>query len=382
MKIFDGEFFADSTVIVFKEYNKKEYDVFIGCKIKYNLRVPKCTFYKLSDLKDYIAGKALVGFNNQSFDNQVITKITRGVTNPIDIYDYSQKIIANANRNFREYYDDKLSFQYLDLFKINHYDNPARATSLKKLEFNYRRKKIMDLPFHHTSLLKNDKELEEIVRYCIEDVEVTEECYNNSKKAVKLRESLYNTYGNKYKGFNPMNLSDVKIGEELNLYKFCELTGTSPSYLRKYKPNYENLVIDFNECIPAYIKFNTPLFNELLHDIKTIKTNKTKGYQKTIFYKDNEITYGQGGIHNVCNPRLILSSDRYSIKTIDVGSQYPSNIIKRKLFPEHLGVQWVNNIEMTYQDRITKYKPFAKKDPTMAALSDVCKLQMNGGGLN
>ncbi len=63
-------------------------------------------------------------------------------------------------------------------------------------------------------------------------------------------------------------------------------------------------------------------------------------------------------------------------------AQYPSNIIKRKLFPEHLGVQWVNNIEMTYQDRITKYKPFAKKDPTMAALSDVCKLQMNGGGLN
>ena len=101
MKIFDGEFFADSTVIVFKEYGKKEYDVFIGCKVKYNLKIPKCTFYKLSELKDYIVGKALVGFNNQSFDNQIITKITKGVTNPIDIYDYSQKIIDNANRNFR-----------------------------------------------------------------------------------------------------------------------------------------------------------------------------------------------------------------------------------------------------------------------------------------
>lgn len=372
MKIFDGEFFADSTVVVFKEYSKKEYDVFIGCKIKYNLKIPKCTFYKLSDLKDYLIGQAIVGFNNQNFDNQVITKITKGVTNPIDIYDYSQKIISNPNRNFREYYDDKLSFIYLDLFKINHYDNPARSTSLKKLEFNYRRKKIMDLPFHHTSLLKNEKELEEIVRYCMEDVGVTEECYNNSKKAVKFREELSKEYNK-----SMMNLSDSSIGAEIGLTMFCKNNGYSENYIKKQIPKYPSIEIKFADCIPSYISFETPELQSLLSRVKNKIATSTKEFKEKINFGDAIITLGQGGIHTEDSPRLVVKTDDYSINDCDITSMYPAEMIKRKLFPRHLNESWSNGLRDKYYERSKVYKPLAKKDPTAKLKSDAIKLILN-----
>ena len=69
-------------------------------------------------------------------------------------------------------------------------------------------------------------------------------------------------------------------------------------------------------------------------------------------------------------------------RDIQSKAQYPSNIIKRNLYPRHLSNLWSSNIKNTYLKRVNEYKPLAKTDPIMAALSDAAKLQMNGGGLN
>ena len=128
----------------------------------------------------------------------------------------------------------------------------------------------MDLPFHHTSLLKNDKELEEIVRYCIEDVEVTEECYNNSKKAVKFREELSKEYNK-----NMMNLSDSSIGAEIGLTMFCKSNGYSENYIKKQIPKYPSIEIKSydDSLVTAVLKQgkkgllgHMPSFNERLNE--------------------------------------------------------------------------------------------------------------------
>lgn len=311
-KVFDGEFFADCTVLVFKSENN--YDAFVACNIDYSsLKIPKCKIYPLSDLKSYIKdNNQLIGFNNQYFDNPILEKIIRGMVKAEDIYEYSQELINSKNRFRRDFKDYQLSFTYLDLLKINHYDNPARATSLKKLEFNYRRKKIMDLPFHHTSFVTKLKQLEDTIRYCMEDVDTTEECYTKSKQAILFRQSLSGK-------LDAMNMSDVAIGEELNAIEYSKLSGIDIWELKHNKPSFDNLTIHFKDCIPDYIKFKSPILNDFLNEIKTVTVHKTKGFEKTILFHDNIITYGQGGIHTVNSPKLTRSDSEYCIITLDVG---------------------------------------------------------------
>jgi len=373
-KIFDGEFLADCTVIVFKW--GKEYDAFVACNIDYNITIPKCKIHPLNEIKDYIKEhNQLIGYNNQFFDNPILEKIIRGMLSPELIYEYSQGLIKSKDRFRRDFKDHQLSFSYLDLLKINHYDNPARATSLKKLEFNYRRKKIMDLPFHHSLSVTKVAQLESVIRYCMEDVDTTEECYDKSKQAIIFRQSLSDK-------LDATNLSDVAIGEELNAIEYAKLSGIDIWELKKNKPKFDNLSIKFKDCIPDYIKFKTQILSDFLVELKSVVVNKTKGFEKKISYENNIIAYGQGGIHTVNNPGIIRADNNYCIMTIDVASQYPSNIIKRNLHPRHLSTIWSSNIRNTYLKRINEYKPNAKTDIKMASLSDAAKLQMNGGGLN
>ena len=372
MHIFDGEFFYDCTVLVFKK--DKEYDVFISCNIPYNFKIPKSRLHDIKDLKDFIKNNnKLIGFNNQYFDNPILEKIIRGLHKPEEIYKYSQSLINSKDRFRRDFWDNQLSFFYLDLLKINHYDNVNRATSLKKLEFNYRRKKIADLPFHHSKPVTKENQLESIVRYCIEDVDTTEMCFEKSKPAIKFRQSLSDK-------LDCMNMSDVAIGEELNAIEYCKITGIELNDLKRNKPTFNNLVIKFSDCIPDYINFKTKELQDLLKEIKTITVNKTKGYDKSFFIGDLEYTFGQGGIHSINYPQITKSDENYKIISVDVGSQYPSSIIKRKLYPRHLTESWSDNIKNTYNKRINEYKPLAKKDELMSALSEASKLQMNGGG--
>ena len=60
---------------------------------------------------------------------------------------------------------------------------------------------------------------------------------------------------------------------------------------------------------------------------------------------------------------------------------YPTEMIKRKLYPAHLGEAWVNNITDSARARLHTYKPLIKKgDKVAKSWSDTLKLGMNGGG--
>src|SRR5687768_11866772 len=79
----------------------------------------------------------LIGFNVLDFDGQIIEYIWRnGSTLTIQqIFEFTQSLIDREDRFDLPYNEWDLSFRYIDLYKINHYDNPARRTSLKWLEY-------------------------------------------------------------------------------------------------------------------------------------------------------------------------------------------------------------------------------------------------------
>src|SRR6218665_2595764 len=139
---------------------------------------------ELMDIIDFLDSvKGFIGFNVLGFDSQVIQYIYNnylawgGLSNQqvIDkIYDYAQKTIEVSNKGgFPQFPEWKLSIPYLDLFKIWHYDNKAKMTSLKWIEYGLDLPNIKEMPYHHADPVSEDK-IEDIIDYCYNDIDATE----------------------------------------------------------------------------------------------------------------------------------------------------------------------------------------------------------------
>ena len=94
----------------------------------------------------------MVGFNNLGFDYPVLhTLIRMGHSDARTLYNKAMAIIASQDDDERWVHQVKPSDQFvtqLDLFKIHHFDNKARATSLKVLEFNRSEEHTSELQSH------------------------------------------------------------------------------------------------------------------------------------------------------------------------------------------------------------------------------------------
>jgi len=103
----------------------------------------------ITRLKEESITYRLVGFNNVGFDYPILHLI---MTYEYDITAYDIWMKANAiissGKGFEHLvWESDHIVQQVDLYKIHHFDNQARRTSLKVLEFNMRSENICDLPF-------------------------------------------------------------------------------------------------------------------------------------------------------------------------------------------------------------------------------------------
>ena len=240
----------------------------------------------LRELK--VNNSRLVGFNNLGFDYPVIhwflekaikakkeSKRFRITAN--HIYKYAMKVIdSKKDGEFGiRIKDEDVIIKQVDLFKINHYDNKAKMTSLKLLEFNMRLKNIEDLPFPVGKFLSDD-EIDVLLKYNISDIEATRKFYEICLDSIKFREDLSVKYN-----FDCTNLNDSKIGEQFfmrkieaeNPYAFYEPDIGGKKKMKQTKRN----VINIEDCIFGYVSYNRPEFKSVLNWLKNQKITETKG---------------------------------------------------------------------------------------------------------
>ena len=267
--------------------------------------------------------KGLIGFNNLSYDNAIINYFLRTkIINPLKYYELSQKII---NMNLKT---PKLIPQ-LDVYKVNHWDNKARRTSLKAAEARMNFHNVADLPYAFDAKLKF-YQIDKLSAYLRNDLEATLKVYDLFQDKYYLRSVMKREYD-----LTATNWSDSKIGEELLLKLLCERTGQDPDDVRKMRTHREKIKI--SDIIFDYVKFETLQLKELLKTIRKEVIVDTKGGFKHVFeYGGIETHLAQGGIH-ASKKGIFKNSDTHKIIDIDIAGMYPNIIIKNKLYPKHLG---------------------------------------------
>lgn len=234
--------------------------------------------------------RRMVGFNNRSFDYTIIHYMiekakacrlsgedcaftAKELYKVADDYFKKQK---GSDKSFNPIKDSDVIIPQVDLYLIHHFDNKARSTSLKMLEFNMRSSEIEDLPFPPGYVVK-DNEIPVLLKYNKKDILETLKFYNESKEALQLREDLTKQFG-----FDCTNYNDTKIGKQLFIDRLeKENPGCCYSYGkfgRKINQTKRDKIV-IKDCLFDYIDFskNRPEFQAVHEWFKRQVITETKG---------------------------------------------------------------------------------------------------------
>jgi hypothetical protein len=314
----------------------------------------------------------MVGFNNLGFDYSVLhTLIRMGYSDARTLYDKAMAIIYGQDDGDRWMHLVKPSDRFvdqIDLYKIHHFDNKARSTSLKVLEFNMRSASIEDLPFPVGTELTQDQ-VPVLKQYNAHDVDQTKAFYFKTLEMIAFREDLTKKYQRDF-----MNHNDTKIGKDYFTMKLEE--AGVPCYefgpQGRVPKQTKRPTIALKDAILPWIEFQQPEFTRILTWLKNQVITETKGVFEDVTCAVNGFTFvfGLGGIHGSVESEIHESDDLNVIVDLDVSSYYPNLAITNRFYPAHLGEQFCDIYQHLYEQR----KTYGKKTAENAML----KLALNG----
>ena len=326
------------------------------------------------------------GFNNLAYDYPLLHHFLRHWKGEYEYYDgqeLAQALYAKSQYLIDELFTEvkKPLIPQIDLYKIWHYNNKARTQNLKGLEIQMRMENVEEMPIHHTQWCKQGDEIQ-VLGYNKNDVLATykfllvtlgrtEYSLYKGKNKLQLRNDL-----NKKFHVNVTNMGDVPMGEELMLQLYSREVGANPRYLKKSGGTPRDIIY-LKDCIPSWCNIRTKEFNKFLSQIKTTSITGEKGeFQFSVIYHGFKFDFGLGGSHGCIEPGVYESDDYWMILDLDVSSLYPSVADSLHLYPEHLGIQFMQQYSEFIKRRIAeKHKP---KDERDNVLIEGYKLVLNG----
>ena len=343
----------------------------------------------------------MIGYNNLWFDWEVVQWL---MENPYATVEQIYNKAMNRIKGDGSYpmWADRRLVEQIDLLKIHHFDNKAKATSLKALEIAMRMESVEDLPFPVGTHL-TDEQKDVLLSYNDHDVDATTDFYRAScdPKAdmIAFREELTAKYGADF-----MNHNDTKIGAEVFIIEL-EKAGI-PCYEknaagRRVPRQTPRSSINLAECIFPYIRLEHPAFRMILDYLVAQTIRQTKGVFSDIsctpemvrwmdpkkvkvwvkgakkprrlchIPPETDMTgakyiasslhcridgfnyeFGTGGLHASLHREIICTDDEYQIIDWDYASWYPNLGIKNRIYPEHLGEKFCDIQDFLFHERL------------------------------
>jgi len=359
--VMDYETLINCFVAVFEHYKEEETKTFVVSRLRDDYEELLKFLHANKDNNEWH-----ISFNGINFDSQITEFILREGSDILGfdperiayiLYLQAQETISRANNEeFPAYSERDLSIPQIDVYKLNHWDNNAKRSSLKWVQYSMDWYNIQEMPIHHSTLIETQEQLDTVVTYCINDVKSTKAILNLSKEQINLRKSLTNEYG-----INLYSASEPRISKELFLYFLSNKLGIRKYDLKQLRTNRETIVV--KDIILPYIKFKRKEFNNILEKFNAleINTKETKGgFKYSVTHKGVKTDYGLGGLHGAAKSGVYEAKDGMIIMTSDVTSFYPNLAIRNKWSPAHLSKEdFCDQYEWFFEER----KKIPKKDP-------------------
>ena len=326
------------------------------------------------------------GFNNLAYDYPLLHHFLRHWNKEYDGFtgqELAQALYMKSQYLISELFTEvkKPLIPQIDLYKIWHYNNKARTQNLKGLEIQMRMENVEEMPIHHAHwchkgdeiqvLGYNKNDVDATYRFLLVTLGRTEYSLYKGKNKLQLRNDL-----NKKFNVNVTNMADVPMGEELMLQLYSREVGANLYYLKKSGGTPRNLIC-LKDCIPFWCKIESKEFNKFLEQIKNTCVKGEKGeFQFSVVFHGIKFDFGLGGTHGCIEPGVYEADDYWKILDLDVSSLYPSVADSLKLYPEHLGIQFIELYSEFIKKRIAeKHKPKNERDNV---LIEGYKLILNG----
>lgn len=381
--IYDLETLKDFFLYVDLDLKEDKFNVFEISRFK----------NELHDLKKHLINlKGQIGFNNIAFDSQIQEWMLRqklleesGTILANLISERSQYVIDKANREeWPDYWEKDLSVKQVDLYKVWHFNNKGKRTSLKWLQYMTDWHNIEDMPLDHRDSVDTREKADMIIEYCKNDCLSTRQIYNITRgdtehklykgiDKLQLRKDVKKEFG-----FTCTNYDDVKIGDEVNKINYLKATGISRYDLKEKRTELKSFT--FEDCFPPYTKFITKELNSFINSLRSTPVNFEKKQEFSFKFGGTHYVLAKGGLHSEDNARLIIPKKDQILRDADIGSMYPNTIRKREIYPSHLGIKWLSGYSDIIEKRMKAKKLFKEtKDPKYQSIQEAFKLALNGG---
>jgi len=351
--VMDYETICNCFIGVFQHYKDPSIrKVFVVCEQRNDL--PEFIKFLKSNIKN---NEWHISYNGLNFDGQITNKILEhqkillaaDTTSVVKfIYNYAQSIIEKSSKGaFLDYPPFKMKIKQIDLFKLNHWDNKAKMSSLKWIQYSMDWQNVEEMPHRHDQPVTDGDTLNSVIDYCINDVLSTKEVLYHSKEQINLRQTLSKEYG-----IDLYSASEPRISKELFLHFLQQRLGWDKADIKTLRTPRDYIVLA--DCILPYITFETPEFKSVLDYFRTKVITSTKdGFKHSVHFKGVKVDYGLGGIHGAASAGVYKAKPGWTIMTSDVVSYYPNLAIKNKFHPAHLPKdQFCNLYEWIFDERV------------------------------
>lgn len=275
----------------------------------------------------------MIGFNNYDYDYQLLhwmfMQLADGaILTPQRIYAWNDWYFkaTDEERFYARVWDNKHIVKQIDLYKIHHFDNSAKRTSLKVIEINMRSHNVRDLPVKPGTIINTEQRVI-LIKYNKHDTAQTLKFLLFTLGMLKLREEMTIKFGKSFINFN-----DTKVGEQ---YFKIELDAKGLNTEgRTHRTN-----ISVNEIILPWIKFTSPEFNGVLQFLRnqTIQADQEDPEYPLVMFNGFGWQFSQGGMHGSIESATVLEDDEFELLDVDVESFYPRTAMVNGFYPEHLG---------------------------------------------
>lgn len=278
----------------------------------------------------------VVTFNGNNYDMVTLALALAGKSNA-DLKKASDLIIKTGLKPWHI----EREFNVTIPKNINHIDiievAPGKA-SLKLYSGRLHCRKMQDLPIEPDADL-TEQEIKDTEEYCGNDLQNTESLFHAVSSQIELREKMSGIYG-----VDLRSKSDAQIAETVIKTKIEQAIGR-----RLEKPRFDAGDV-FKYRKPSWIFFKTKQLQDVLTTIcdslyvladsgKLILPKEVSESAITIGGSTYKI--GIGGLHSTEESQSHYSDENCQLIDSDVDSYYPKLITNQKLYPPHLGEEFL-----------------------------------------